>query len=386
MDDDIIKITLFGSFTITYHGQTLEMTKHMGKQLLNLFELIVYYRNSTSSKDIIINTLWADNDNPANAMKYSVFRLRTYLNAVIFLKDLELITTGAQGYVLNPDYQYYIDTEIFDSYYQKIRKMSSFEESIPYITEMLNLYQGDIYTPDSNANIWVNQANTYYASIYQNMVNRLCIFRMEEKSYDAVTSIASRAAMLMPEYENAHVWYLKALLKEGKIDKALEYYQKVVKMFSDVYDQSVSEELRALYPAIMVHNKQMLNIMELQSQLNESTLHDGAFYCEYDVFEYMYQNAVRARSRSTSAYFLILFNMLSCPENQEIKMMDKLKHTVSHSLRSSDIFTRVNKIQLAVLLQSKNEDGAYVAAQRILKNFNKKVMHKVKLAYYIKAI
>lgn len=386
MKNDCIKITLFGNFTITYHDETLKLTGQMGKQLLNLLELLIYYRNNTSSRDIIVNALWADNDNPANAMKYAIFRLRSFLKNIRFLKDLELITTGSKGYELNPEYDYYIDTEIFDKNYQSIKAIKFHGECLPLSIEMLNLYNGDIFTLDASETPWIQQANVYYRTIYQNMVNYLCNYYLNEKQSNMVYSIASKATVLIPDFEGAHAWYLRALLKDGEIDKALEYYRTTVKMLNDVYDHAQSEELRALYPSIILHDKKAVTINALQKQLSSSIMNEGAFFCEYDVFEYMYQNIVRSQSRTHEVYFLLLFDLLSCPENQEIRLMDKLSSSISRSLRFSDVYTRINKVQTAVLLQSKNEEGAHIAAQRVLKDFHKRSLRKVKIAYYVTPI
>ena len=333
-----------------------------------------------------MNTLWAENDKPANAMKYAIFRLRSYLKNIRFLNDLELIVNDGGGYVLNPAYTYEIDTESFDACFKQIKELKFYEKSIPYALHLLDLYHGDIYTMDHIDFTWVQPANVYYRSIYQNVVTGLCAYYLKEKQTSKVCSIASKATMLNPDFEEGHAAYIRALLQENKFDEALSYYRETAKMLNDVYEHGLSEEIRSLYPSIILNNKSVLKVSGLVNQLHSSALNEGAFYCEYDVFEYMFQNILRLQSRTKDNYFLLLFDILSCPENQEVKIMDRLSIIISRSLRFCDVYTRINKVQIAVLLQSKDEEGAHTAAQRVLQEFNKRKANKVKITYAIQAI
>lgn len=385
-EKESIKITLFGKLTITYRGECIELSHDMGKQLVTLLEMLIYYRHSPLSKHTIMDALWADSSNPANVMKFSIFRLRNYLKSIEALQDLQLIKTSKNGYMLNPDFHYIIDCEQFNENYTIIKNDGIHEDTIGAATALLDVYNGDIYQGESNN--WAIQASTYYRSIYQEYVKKLCQYYEKNDEFEEVLPIAYKASTLHPDNEDAHFYYLRAITELGEYEKALHYYNSITKLLIDVYEMPVSERMRKLYHKIVENNSSHITIHDIKEQLIYAKELDHAFYCEYDVFEYIFHVALRREKRMKIPHFLIMMDLIDYEnETQVMKIMNKLKISIASTLRSVDVFTRVNKKQFIILAACNNEEDAHIAAQRVMQTFYKKVdRNRIKVGYYIESL
>lgn len=386
MEDKHIYICLFGKVTISDGEETVILSSLMGKQLVSLFEMLVYFHDRTLAKETIIDTLWSNNDNPNNVMKFSIFRLRNYLKTVLFLKDMNIIVTTKNGYSLNPDISFIIDTEVFNTHYEALKGKPVNESNISNVLSMIEVYAGDLYQCDSNS--WLLQATAFYRSIYMEYVKKLCSYFLKEESYEEILPIALSATLLQPDNEDIHYYYLKAMMQLGDYEKAMHHYNSITKMMVDVYEIPITQRLRDLYRVILENNKSCLSIQDIKEQLTLSKVQSQAFFCEYDVFEYVYHVALRRKERDKARYYLVMINLSLIDDEQlHIKTMNKLKKTIAVVLRSVDIFTRLNAEQFLVLLGCKNEEDAHIAIQRVLSHFYKRVQRSdVKIVYQILGI
>ena len=95
---------------------------------------------------------------------------------------------------------------------------------------------------------------------------------------------------------------------------------------------------------------------------------------------------MRNAVRETLRYFLFIFEIKADgdDENRLEKLLEKAKVSIQSSLRSGDVFTRLNRYQFLVLLPCRLEDDAYRIAQRVSSSFQGKVRNrKGRLNYYI---
>lgn len=373
MEKPCIQITLFGKLTISYQKDSIELTQTIGKQLVTLFEMLVYYRKDNQVKDRIISTIWADKENPANLMKFSIFRLRNYLKSIPFLSELNLIVTGKNGYQLNPCYQYQIDCEQFVEKLKLLQDNEFDEHMLKHAIALFDIYEGDMYQGDGEA--WARQINTFYRSMYLENVKKVGSYFLQTKAYERILPIVEKATRLYPQHEDAHYLYLKACVQMKEYEKARRYYQDLTKRFVDTYKIAPSNRLQKLYHVILSNCDTRIEIEEIQEQLQYAKQIEHAFYCEYDVFEYLYHVALRQQGRLKKPMYLIVFNLSECPEHQEGKVMNKLKKAIVVTMRSSDIFTKLNKLQYAALVYCDTKEDVEVAVNRVLTQFNNDSHH-----------
>lgn len=385
MSEKTIKISLFSKLIVTYEGHEVVLSDYLGKQLLILFEMLIYYRHHACSNKLIIDAIWKKQKNPKNALKYTIHRLREKLKEIPEFENLNFIVTLSNGYVLNPIYSYQIDCEEFMSIHEMLKSHEMNQERVPYAIRILQLYQGQIY--QTSRIQWALYINDFYKRIYLHYVELLCVYFCEHKAYIAVVQMTNRVSILVPEYEKAYYYHFYALIEQENFLEAKEYYAITIKNFSENYPMNMNQEFRELYHQLMLHNKTTNTLDEIYHELFDNNQRKNAFFCELDVFKYIFEKAVRDQSRYKLSYYLIMLTLETFPENKQFKIMQKLKKIIFKTIRSSDSFTRVNELQFLILISCDDEADVHTIAQRVIKKFYRNYASgNAKLGYSIKKV
>ena len=133
-------------------------------------------------------------------------------------------------------------------------------------------------------------------------------------------------------------------------------------MLVSEYAVSLSEKMKELYSSIIGNNEEKKNIEGITTYYRSKEIPSGALCCDNTAFDYIYEISMRNAARKNIRYFLF----------------------IKGSLRSGDVFTRLNRYQFLVLLPCQREDDAYRIAQRVSSSFQGKVRNrKERLHYYI---
>ncbi|WP_028042933.1 hypothetical protein [Candidatus Stoquefichus massiliensis] len=385
MDNKTIKISLFSRLIVTYEEHEVVLSDYLGKQLLILFEMLIYYRHHVSSNDLIIDVIWKKHKNPKSALKYSVHRLRAKLKEIPEFEKLDFIITVSNGYVLNPEYSYQIDCEEFTTIHQMLKHQVMNQESVSYAIRLVQLYQGQIY--QTSRIQWALYINNFYKRIYLYYIELLCNYFFEHGEYHAVVQITNRVSIFVPEYEKAYYYHFHALIEQANFLEAKEYYETTIKNFSENYPMCMSQEFRELHHQLMLHNKITNTINEIYNELLVDKQQRSAFFCEFDVFKYIFEKALRDQIRYHLPYYLIMLTLETFPENMQFKIMQKLKKCIYKTIRSSDSFTRVNELQFLILINCDNEADVHTIAQRIITKFYRSYTNgNAKIGYSIKKV
>ena len=78
-----IHITMFGQFSILYRGKRLCENEYRGSKMISLLEYLISQRGREITHNELIDLLWSDSKNPANALKTLVQRTRAMLDEMI---------------------------------------------------------------------------------------------------------------------------------------------------------------------------------------------------------------------------------------------------------------------------------------------------------------
>ena len=152
MANDKINVNMFGTFSLSRGNVTVDLTKLLGKQLINLFQLLLLQKGVVISKNNIIDILYPDSENPNSVVKFSIFRLRKDLKASgIFNEDEEVILTVKGGYQINPKLEWVMDTEEFYYNWDKIKYIDDIsDKDLAYAQKVNHLYKGKLLLVDPN--------------------------------------------------------------------------------------------------------------------------------------------------------------------------------------------------------------------------------------------
>ena len=82
METSVLQVNLFGEFSLTYNGMSIDDSGSRSKKLWMLLEYLLVFRGREVTQNEIIELLWPDEDvsNPANTLKVLIHRIRQTLD------------------------------------------------------------------------------------------------------------------------------------------------------------------------------------------------------------------------------------------------------------------------------------------------------------------
>lgn len=378
-----IGVTTFGDLTLVHDSEIIRLDGYLTKNIRNLLELLIYYRQTPLSKNQIIDLLWSGSHNPESALKFSVFRLRQALKEISLFEETPLIITTKNGYDLNPDFEYDIDFEEVDHCWKVLQSPSVNEKDkrklLTHMIEKMNMP----FLKSSQATLWTIPVREYYSNIFNQCIIKLMKICEKQLKYPEMIQYAQRGIAYERLNEDYHYYHILGLIYDRQIRQAIEAYENTRDLFLQELKADLSAKTKELYKLLL--SKDEVNFVKMEDllhNLKDQTSYTGAFYCEYEVFKRMYQNLIRSQVRSQELTCLVIFELRNIlPEVDVSKLMDKLKKSFDTGLRREDIYSRINSLQFVVLLSCKSKDNGYLIIQRIQKIFYKQVGRDVVKLY-----
>lgn len=376
-DDNLIRVTMFGGFRIAVGDKTIQDTVARTHQLWHLIEYLITFRNKTISQDELIEILWPEDDidNPANALKNLVYRIRTAFatSDLPFAKEMIVYTRGS--YQWNNSLPCVVDTEEFEKLYKKASDASlPLETRIELYGQVINLYKGD-FLPGSSYESWVVPISSYYRSMYFKLVYATLELLLSQERYEEMEMICKKALIIDQFEENAHKYLILAMIRQGKQTQALAHYSFVTDLFFRELGVNPSSAMRSLYRDIVktIHNVE-IDIGIVKEDLRESEQTDGAFYCEYEVFKNLYRLEARTAARTGQSIYISLLTVADAHEGvldvkTLSKVMDGLYDVVQSSLRKGDVFARFSATQYVLMLPTLTYENCAMVMDRIVKRY-----------------
>lgn len=375
-EKQVYEVKMFNQFTITHNGEVAHVPKYLGKQLVNLFQLLLYYRANPIHKDQLIEILWPDSENPNSVMKFTIFRLRKDIQKIPFFEGKELVITTKEGYQLNPEFEWEIDFEEFTQIWEEIKFVEDLDNrTLQKAYRVVDLYKGKFYISNSQL-MWTRQISEYFRQSYVKCVIKICKRLLADQKYDEMMALNYSAILLEPFYEGLHYYYMKGLLETSDYHKALKYYDDLNEAFLRELGTGLSEKFKELYNVIVKDHDEInrLELDHLIRELSTRTELSGGFYCTFEMFKYMYELSVKTAKRENKQYYIMSFEIMSKDDDDRevLQIINKVKRIIASSLRNNDLFAKVNDGQFVVLANCQNLDNAYLIIQRISKKFYNK--------------
>lgn len=389
MEKETMQVTLFQNFTMTYQGELIIVDEAATKQLTTLLEILFLNLNQPIPRDKLINYLWQDSDNPSNVLKFSIFRLRKLLRSFDCLKEVEFVQTTKQGYLLNQKLPIKTDVQMVDELWEQMNNKDAKQETIIQAAEqVIHLYKGRLFV-DAPDQLWLHQLQSDYHNIFQSCINKVCEFYLHEEDYQKVLSTVQHAIAIDPFFEDAYFYYIQALMETRQYKLALDLYKNIQDQFYQSVGQPLSLKMKSLYKIIIANDEQEeINLKTLKAQLESDIDRNGAFYCDYEFFKHIYQVELRNIKRKCKEQYLVVFEISTDLDEEPLRaIMTKLTKIIQNSLRMGDVYSRINKTQVVLLLPCETIDNGYTVIQRITQQFYRKVTKKqARLHYHIEAI
>lgn len=375
-----LKIRMFGEFSIKSEHYTLTASRQAGLTSFLLLGYLIANKGNDITGEMLMDVLWPDGEsnNPSGALRTLLHRTKKMLEPFKIDEDEEFILRSNNLFAWN--HKVYSDIDIFE-FEHCVHK--AFREKDPnkqfgLLTRANKIYKGEFLSLFAHHS-WVMFRNNYYGNLYVKCVNLMCYHLSDKEQFEDVLVICNRALELSPPTdETLHKQKIFALLNLNKVQAALDYYYSILAMFNTSYGLDITDSMTDVYEAILSHMpNQFQTLNSLDETLRSKKTLSGSFYCNFDIFQNIYQINLRSARRAKSRFYLVLLTLKEVGEDSIItenlkKEMDILHDVMQKKLRSNDVYTKSSICQYSLIVNSPNEAGAVIVKDRIIDGYQKK--------------
>ncbi|MBQ8791253.1 MAG: winged helix-turn-helix domain-containing protein [Ruminiclostridium sp.] len=378
---------MLGEFSISCGNKKISEKDIRGSKTMRMLQYLIAHRDRTVSQSELIDLLWNDSDNPVNALKTLVHRARELLKDYL-PEGTELILSERGTYSFNNQLDFSVDSGEFEKlckeagneYLSRTRRVNMYKKA-------LALYKGS-YLSSHSEETWVMPIDVYFHTLYTSAVEKCVKLLYPMGKFADIVMICEKAMVINPYDETTHEHLIKAMVALGEYSLAANQYKYLKKLLYEQFGSSPSSRLTEMYElTVKPRNETHRNLDVILGDLWEDELTSGGYFCEYEIFRYIFRLYCRENSRVKQELPLLLISLSGKGEEEFegkalTKAMQKLSDCISVSLRKRDIYTRYSRSQYILLLPSTPIDNVSVVKQRISSKFAKyKDKHNLKLTF-----
>ncbi len=376
--NNTLRIYTLGRFQIRFGDRMLVDATGRFKKIGELLMYLITHRGKHSTPETILETIWPDHDytNPRNVFKNMIYRLKQDLEQMQIPEAKALISYSYGAYGWNINAQYWLDADVFESLCQEARSLSKID---PFLAaekyrEALTLYLGH-YLPECQPCSWVMTKRHYYRRLFVRSVSDLLAFQKEHRLFSQMAEDCERALSIEDFDEKIHLFYMEALLEEGKTAQAKTHYEYITSLNYHEHGEKPSPAMQRIYKAIKSNSaKAELDYTDLRQMLVERDEAQGALFCEPATFRLFCRLERRRAERENRPVHVGLLSLTgptfhTAPSKQLQQSMECLREVLTKSLRRADMISPWNDTQFAVLLPGLNLEQAENLLQRVREKF-----------------
>lgn len=341
----------------------LDVDHWLDYNLINSFKLakllayIIYHHHrkisSLDLQELMFND--GESNNPANALKTLIYRLRALLKS--HLGEYDFILSSHGLYYWNPDIELVFDVDDFNNYC-RLGRDKSYDVNVraAYYQRAFDEYKGHFLPMLEEVKEFI-VIRTHLNSQFLNASHYLLEYNINLKRYDIVEEICSATLAFNHDNETINLILIMSLVKQGKMTLANEHYHKVIIFFKENISEMTIRKMK-YYLSLGSANTEEKNILAIQEDLVETNVAE-AFSCDYDFFRKVYQLEARKAFRKGSNGVVVLFTIKpkqyvkNNPEvyNRVLEESSKiLEKVILKLLRVGDIVCKYSHKQFLVLL------------------------------------
>ena len=358
---------LLGDFSVSTENTTIHLRELLGNQLSSLFAYFLCNHTQSVSKEKIIDTFWQDSENPANALKFAIFRLRNTLKKIDEFKDIDWILTVNGGYQINKNISFSLDIDVFE---QNILDAKQ-KNDISYLENAVNMYQGSFL--DGIDADWIQVDKGYYNSVVTEASADIAEVLLEQgKSAEAI-SVLEKSLDYDELDEQLVSLYIKALIQNKKYNQAMQYYQYINQKYLEILGFSL-ESSGKKFETILSEQGVSLNDKKKSENINRIPNKagvSGPMIVDSEIMKSLCLYEANNVGRSDT-YAFVLKISVKADKEQLKSIKDDLLSILKVSFRKSDVLSEIDEDCFELLLKFRNEEDTEIIKKRILSRFSKK--------------
>lgn len=377
--DTCLYISILGSCSVTFGDCTISYETIGSRKFWTVLLYLILHRDREVPQTELIDVLYpgAESENPGNALKTLIHRVRCALDTLEFMDSHKMIVNVRGAYKWNIDMPFKVDLDSFVALCTKGDALDiPSDERLSYYLDALSLYKGNFYSKLA-LEPWADQISTKHRALYKTTVHSAVELMEIHGDYERIVSICRHAKEIDPYDENPYYYLIQGLVKLGDNKEAQKEYNKMSRLFYKQFGISPSNNLKKLYRQITKTIKNVeTDLFIVQEDLRENIHPKGAFFCEYETFKDIYRLEVRSSARNGEPIYLALITLEEKPSAEpSLKTlnhhMDKLQDCVCLSLRRGDIYAKYSISQFIALLPTNTYESAIMVMDRMVKRFRR---------------
>ena len=376
---------MFGGLSVTTDGKTIPLSSQIGKQLTALLSYLICNYKQSVSKEKIIDNFWSDSENPSNALKFAIHRLRKTLETVEGLPNVEMIVTTANGYQFNPAISVELDTEAFEKAVLEAKSDNSVEQ----YRQAADLYAGDFL---EGVDIeWVLTDRGYYRSIFVQICNTLADRYLKDNQIDEAIGICEKGLDADELDETLIHTYLISLLKAKKYNFAKSYYDYIKKAYKKkvgVPFESLAQgqSFNQLIARLAIEDDEQTISDTIASAMLPNATFVGPMIVDNATFNELCIYAMRNSQRYQTNDYVVTMRLDSVKEKRR-NIMNQLMDILKVSFRKTDVVTRNGDSEICLLVRLTNATDVEIIYNRLNTRLSESVGEaNYTLTYTIKPI
>lgn len=378
-------VTVLGKFSVRLdkigekepiHGEAQTSTPLRQHSFLQY--LCVFHDREVSQEELIdaVYDPEEGTGDPANTLKNTLYRTRLLLENLGLPDGKRMLRYRKGFYSWAPELTITLDAEVFDSLYDRFYAAPEPAQELDAAMEALSLYTGEFLSNAMNS-LWTVSLRTYYHGKYMKLARDVAEILYDQKRLEEGIEICRATTTADPFDEENQLLMMKLFAAAGLTQVAIQHYEKIRALFMNQLGVTLSEELSDFYRKLTRSDEpRELDLHNIRDQLLEHDPVDGAYFCEYSVFQNMYRLIARSTVRSGQAIQLamtVLYDQKGdpLPPQRCTEPMDVLHDAIYRALRTGDIFARYSRDQYLIMLPSSSYENAAMALERVIASFQR---------------
>lgn len=370
-----IRINMLGEFSISYKDKTITEMDNRGSKTRLLIQYLIAHKDKEITQNELIELLWPDSSNPASALKTLVHRTRETLSQYL-PEGVDMIINNHGSYRFNNDLDCFIDSDEFIMLCnQADNEGLSRTRRVHLYKQAFALYKGGYLTASSDE-LWVTPIYVYFQAKYILAVDKCAKLLYPMGKFTDIVRICTKATLYSPADEKVQEHLIRSMTALGEYDIASKQYEYFRSMLFEQYGTAPSSRLVQLYElTVKPRNEIQNNIDVIVGDLTEDMQTEGGYFCEYEVFRYIFRLYMRECKRLNTRLSMFLITLESkdgselTDSKQLQKAMQKLSDCIGVSLRMRDVYTRYSRCQYILLLPDADDSSEISIRSRIKSKF-----------------
>lgn len=362
-------IRLMGRFELLDDG--LDITRSVSRygKGLGIMQYLILNHDTPVSIEKLKSLFWDDGSGNADAaLKTTVFRFRELLKEV----DPALsacLASRHQAYIWTTSPKTDIDLLRIENLLFDYEKGSLDAENDSRIfKELSDLYRGPMLSDSPYRQLFSDEIRALHIRYQKIMRDRIRILKAMDH-YAEVIDLARKAVRLFPEDELFYRELIWSIDRIGGTHEAVEHYKYSAQLQHNYMHVDQDSELQGVYDLRMSNDEYLDRRMsEITSELIQDESR-GAFFCDYIVFQEIYDLLSLELKRTKSSIWLgvVAIQQRESDAGYEdlASHIEAVKDLIRYNLRKGDVFCLSSPNIFALLLPTTNQITGNMVMDRL---------------------